>query len=53
MRPRWYFTNPQLNRYLTGQIKRWDVESIGAFGEAFSIAGSDLMGARVPGSCHV
>ena len=44
MRPRWYFTNPQLNRYLTGMIKRWDVENIGALGEAFSIAGCDLMG---------
>ncbi len=44
MRPRWYFTAPQLNRYFTGSIKRWDVENIGALGEAFSIAGCDLMG---------
>ncbi|TFK78660.1 hypothetical protein K466DRAFT_606777 [Polyporus arcularius HHB13444] len=44
MRPRWFFTAPQLNRYFTGQIRRWDVESIGALGEAFSIAGCDLMG---------
>ncbi|RDX44106.1 hypothetical protein OH76DRAFT_1487325 [Lentinus brumalis] len=43
LRPRWYFTSPQLNRYLTGTIKKWDVEKIGAMGEAFSIAGCDLM----------
>ncbi|RPD52386.1 hypothetical protein L226DRAFT_576897 [Lentinus tigrinus ALCF2SS1-7] len=43
MRPRWYFTSPQLNRYFTGMIKKWDVETIGALGEAFSIAGCDLM----------
>ncbi|KAI0684969.1 hypothetical protein C8T65DRAFT_748368 [Cerioporus squamosus] len=43
MRPRWYFTSPQLDRYLTGAIKKWDVEVIGAQGEAFSIAGCDIM----------
>lgn len=43
MRPRWFFTSPQLNRYLSQTIKRWDVETIGGLGEAFSIAGCDLM----------
>ncbi|RDX41193.1 hypothetical protein OH76DRAFT_1489686 [Lentinus brumalis] len=43
MRPRWFFTSPQLNRYLSQTVKRWDVETIGGLGEAFSIAGCDLM----------
>ncbi|TFK80111.1 hypothetical protein K466DRAFT_605606 [Polyporus arcularius HHB13444] len=43
MRPRWFFTTPQLNRYLSGTIKKWDVEVIGGLGEAFAIAGCDLM----------
>ncbi|RPD53305.1 hypothetical protein L226DRAFT_576384 [Lentinus tigrinus ALCF2SS1-7] len=43
MRPRWFFTSPQLNHYLMGQIKWWDVEAIGALSEAFSITGCDLM----------
>ncbi|RDX41769.1 hypothetical protein OH76DRAFT_1489212 [Lentinus brumalis] len=43
MRPRWFFTTPQLDRYLGQTIKRWDVEMIGGLGEAFSIAGCDIM----------
>ncbi len=54
MLPRWFFTSPQLNRYLTGTIKRWDVETIGSMGEAFSIAGSDIMGmCASPCTVHV
>ena len=44
MRPRWYFTSPEINRYLTGAIKKWDVEVIGGLFEAFAIAGCDVMG---------
>ena len=44
MDPRWFFTNCNMNRYLTGSIKRWDVENIGAKLEAFSIAGCDMLG---------
>ena len=43
MSPKWFFTNPSMNRYLTGAIKKWDVESIGTKLEAFSIAGCDML----------
>ena len=44
MEPRWYFTGEHINRYLSGAIKRWDIETIGALMEAFAIAGGEVMG---------
>ncbi|PIL35236.1 hypothetical protein GSI_03026 [Ganoderma sinense ZZ0214-1] len=42
LRPQWFFTSTPINRYLTGAIKKWDVEVIGSQFEAFSIAGCEL-----------
>ena len=42
LRPQWFFTSPPINRYLTGAIKKWDVEVIGSQMEAFAIAGCEL-----------
>ena len=43
MNPRWFFTNPSMNRYLTGAMRKWDVEDIGTRLEAFSIAGCNML----------
>ncbi|KAI1783558.1 hypothetical protein LXA43DRAFT_1102405 [Ganoderma leucocontextum] len=42
LRPQWFFTSPPINRYLTGAIKKWDVEVIGSQMEAFAIAGCEI-----------
>ncbi|KAI1781973.1 hypothetical protein LXA43DRAFT_1105020 [Ganoderma leucocontextum] len=42
LRPQWFFTSPPINRYLTGAIKKWDVEVIGSQMEAFAIAGCEV-----------
>jgi hypothetical protein len=43
MSPQWYFTNPELEKYLTMVVrKRWDTAEVGAKLEAFAIAGSDI-----------
>nr|VWO95711.1 HTH lysR-type domain-containing protein [Ganoderma boninense] len=42
LRPQWFFTSTPINRYLTGAIKKWDVEVIGSQMEAFAIAGCEL-----------
>ena len=47
LRPQWFFTSSPINRYLTGSIKKWDVEVIGSQLEAFSIAGCELFGTSI------
>ncbi|PIL29412.1 hypothetical protein GSI_09464 [Ganoderma sinense ZZ0214-1] len=42
LRPQWFFTSSTINRYLTGAIKKWDVEVIGSQMEVFSIAGCEI-----------
>lgn len=44
MAPQWFFTAPELDRYLRGAVhKGWDPEKIGALAEAFSVAGCNFM----------
>ena len=39
----WYFTAPQLDRYLAHSIKGWDTDHIGTIAEVFSIAGCNVL----------
>jgi hypothetical protein len=42
--PRWYFTSPELERYLPIAVgRKWDQGSIGPKLEAFAIAGCDTI----------
>ena len=43
LRPVWYFTSPQIPRYLSTTIKGWDMGRIGTLLEAFATAGCDVL----------
>jgi hypothetical protein len=44
MAPQWYFTSPELERYMPIAVRRkWDTGEVGTKLEAFSIAGCDTM----------
>ncbi|KAJ6481140.1 hypothetical protein C8R45DRAFT_1100697 [Mycena sanguinolenta] len=45
MSPQWYFTSPELARYLPIAVgRKWDTATVGLKLEAFAIAGCDTMG---------
>ena len=41
--PMWYFTKPEIDRYLSGAIRGWDIEKIGGHMQTLCIVGSDVM----------
>ncbi|KAL7279279.1 hypothetical protein ACG7TL_007120 [Trametes sanguinea] len=42
LEPRWFFSDPALEEYLCGAVRRFDPERIGVLAEAFCVAGSDF-----------
>ncbi|CDO68793.1 hypothetical protein BN946_scf184805.g2 [Trametes cinnabarina] len=42
LEPLWFFTDPALEDYLRGTVRKFEPERIGILAEAFSVAGSDL-----------
>ncbi|KAJ6458737.1 hypothetical protein C8R45DRAFT_843716 [Mycena sanguinolenta] len=44
MNPQWYFTSPELERYMPLAVRRkWDTAEVGCRLEAFAVAGCDTM----------
>lgn len=44
MAPQWYFTSPELERYMPLAVHRkWDTTEVGTRLEAFAVAGCDTM----------
>ncbi|KAI0699212.1 hypothetical protein BC835DRAFT_1412677 [Cytidiella melzeri] len=42
MDPRWFFTSPELEKYLEIAVRKWDTTNIGALIEAYAIAGGSV-----------
>ncbi|KAI0702842.1 hypothetical protein BC835DRAFT_1303302 [Cytidiella melzeri] len=52
MDPRWFFTSPELEKYLEIAVRKWDTTNIGALIEAYAIAGGSVtsaLGPSIPG----
>ncbi|KAI0349009.1 hypothetical protein OH77DRAFT_1515077 [Trametes cingulata] len=41
LKPRWFFTSPELQEFLSGAVRKFEPEKVSVLAEAFAIAGSD------------